>query len=243
MIQQPFVYVATGAFPRVAYGRRVLASVVIDSDSVFELQELSAIVGKRIARDFELEFFLAYARMVPWSLKYYTLPRPIYPALRIQPATIVQLAVSHAYSPPWYRFWERWSTFPYYIQLRGSKLYSKGAETPVRTPGPWRNDGTMVYGRGAEAIAQVVMGTGDLANARLIAAAPELLEALNVLKVDYAESEGCYCGQLLDGTCGYCKATTAIAHAEGAETPVRHKTENSSEVAVRHETENTEGEV
>jgi hypothetical protein len=48
----------------------------------------------------------------------------------------------------------------------------------------------------------------------------ELREALNVLKEDYADSEGCYCGQLVGGCnaegqpmgrCGFCKARAVIA--------------------------------
>ncbi len=53
-------------------------------------------------------------------------------------------------------------------------------------------------------------------------AAADLLEAVKILKEDYADSEGCYCGQLIGGSdsdglplrkCGYCKAVNAIAKA------------------------------
>ncbi len=53
-------------------------------------------------------------------------------------------------------------------------------------------------------------------------AAADLLEAVKILKEDYADSEGCYCGQLIGGAdsdglplrkCGYCKAVNAIAKA------------------------------
>jgi hypothetical protein len=51
----------------------------------------------------------------------------------------------------------------------------------------------------------------------------ELIEALQLLKEDFADSEGCYCGQVVGGTkdgeplgiCGYCKADAALAKACG----------------------------
>lgn len=109
----------------------------------------------------------------------------------------------------------------------------------THTPGPWR------LGSRKNAVCDYVgiiiancefshsatnrrKPTGDqcLANARLIAAAPKLLEALQALKMDYADSEGCYCGQLVGGckadgvpkgACGYCLALDAIADALGQE--------------------------
>lgn len=112
------------------------------------------------------------------------------------------------------------------------------------TPGPWAPVNLDVVapgegGRGHSGSIMVVAtvtrrnergsllydGDETQANARLIAAAPDLLEALKILMEDYAEHEGCYCGQLIGGCsaqggeplgkCGYCKASAAIAKAEG----------------------------
>jgi hypothetical protein len=55
----------------------------------------------------------------------------------------------------------------------------------------------------------------NTANARLIAAAPELLESLRVLVM---EGE-CYCSDEIKGRgpCGHCQAKAAIAKAQGKE--------------------------
>jgi hypothetical protein len=54
----------------------------------------------------------------------------------------------------------------------------------------------------------------------------KLVEALKALKEDYADSEGCYCGQMIGGTdseglplgkCGYCLASEAFREIGGQE--------------------------
>ena len=93
--------------------------------------------------------------------------------------------------------------------------------TATHTPGPWKFDGGEVWapqGRGPDHAANVCKMTGDsqsrAANASLIAAAPELLEALRRM-VDMFERH-------LDGRVGpddaagrWDSARDAIAKAEG----------------------------
>lgn len=55
---------------------------------------------------------------------------------------------------------------------------------PTHTPGPWKNQGTLVYqGETSAGVARIVADARgrELENARLIAAAPEMLEALEYL--------------------------------------------------------------
>lgn len=66
------------------------------------------------------------------------------------------------------------------------------SEQPKHTPGPWQFDGYGVFNQNNEPIAQIVGARSSVihsANARLIAAAPELLEAAewarDVLLVGY----------------------------------------------------------
>lgn len=96
------------------------------------------------------------------------------------------------------------------------------------TPGPWELLGLdIVSDPGVIATTPTPQRGGVFdreGNARLIAAAPELLEALKALHEDYALHEGCYCGQLVGGckkdgeplhVCGFCLSDAAIAKAEG----------------------------
>jgi len=100
------------------------------------------------------------------------------------------------------------------------------------TPGPWEvvdgGDFRQVHGPGGEAIAfepivvhrgSPATGTwvdanGEEANLRLIAAAPEMLEALRQAK-DWLDEVGCDCGTDEPGTCAMCLVDAAIAKAEG----------------------------
>lgn len=86
------------------------------------------------------------------------------------------------------------------------------------TPGPWKASGTSVY---AETGREIIFGAYNMwlgeieerkANARLIAAAPELLEALESTAAALAEiqnQETCDCEDLLRFACA------AIARARG----------------------------
>ena len=49
------------------------------------------------------------------------------------------------------------------------------------TPGPWRATDQMIYGPDRQLIAKVAIGSGKNANGFLIAAAPELREAISPL--------------------------------------------------------------
>lgn len=91
----------------------------------------------------------------------------------------------------------------------------------AHTPGPWTVDSNgpgheVVLARGGRHAIAAVQGPEDhgenLANARLIAAAPELLIALRVL---IATSE-CSCeGETCDSECTHVLARAAIDKAEG----------------------------
>lgn len=95
------------------------------------------------------------------------------------------------------------------------------------TPGPWSVNAnseqsdpdklSVEIGDGAYFICQVDGGIHQKANARLIAAAPELLEALESLFDDYkqlADSGDCGCWLLEDQEVGK-KALAVIAKARG----------------------------
>jgi hypothetical protein len=97
------------------------------------------------------------------------------------------------------------------------------------TPGPWSwskdmSDGKAgIYegdgGRDDVLIAEVTdeeTGNGTaIANANLIAAAPELLEALKTTVEDHQCAVNCN-GPNYDCPCWYCQACAAIAKAEGS---------------------------
>lgn len=93
---------------------------------------------------------------------------------------------------------------------------------PPYTPGPWayQNDIEMIVSRHPEwnwsSICKLATGEDsrqEESNARLIAAAPELLEALQGI----VENEhGCTCESECDGECWHAIALRAIAKAEGA---------------------------
>ncbi len=100
---------------------------------------------------------------------------------------------------------------------------------PKHTPGPWKHDdiyGLIVTQDGAEIAACHAGRTGGksetVPNARLIAAAPELLEALKQLLDDYSDATDC-CDPNCDCEGNDSKkrlaklATAAIAKAEGKE--------------------------
>jgi hypothetical protein len=93
----------------------------------------------------------------------------------------------------------------------------RSTETVSHTPGPWmpaKGPGLLVIVSQDESIATIATGTfkGELptdqilANARLIAAAPELLEALE----PFAKF-ACGCGE-----CHNCRALAAVNKARGA---------------------------
>ena len=82
------------------------------------------------------------------------------------------------------------------------------------TPGPWKandarnQDGTRdIYYVGQPVPWKIASGCSTVQNARLIAAAPDLLEALQDLSISASESG--YSGIVLD------RARTAIAKAKG----------------------------
>lgn len=76
------------------------------------------------------------------------------------------------------------------------------------TPGPWQAEGQKVIKPGGMVhIASTYEGSPE-ANARLIAAAPELLEALEGLARPCVFIEAC-------GLCGLCDANAVIAKARG----------------------------
>lgn len=84
----------------------------------------------------------------------------------------------------------------------------------MHTPGPWKREGIEIYASAPANvrphIARVIYG--DTANARLIAAAPELLEALKHL--DNAINEPSLGIDLIEASD---KARAAIAKAEGVQ--------------------------
>jgi len=86
---------------------------------------------------------------------------------------------------------------------------------PKVTPGPWRADGGVVELRHGDDMSRMIVPGRSLnegeANAHLIAAAPEMYEALRVL-VEYFE-EGKH--SVLDYESFIARARTAIAKAEG----------------------------
>jgi hypothetical protein len=97
----------------------------------------------------------------------------------------------------------------------------------------WQQNGSHIYTVDPERrlIARLCY-EGDETDARLhstLLAAPDLLEALEALFVDYAEFEGCYCGQIVGGCaqgtgkplgkCGHCLAEKAITKAGGSFMP------------------------
>lgn len=121
------------------------------------------------------------------------------------------------------------------------------------SPAPWKIDGEFDAGVNIgilDADGNEILGIspmdgenldewGDLsiANARLIAAAPDLLEACRTLFEDFAEAEACYCGQLIGGCdsdgqpreiCGYHLAEKAIKKA-GASFIVNAKAKGRSD--------------
>ena len=85
--------------------------------------------------------------------------------------------------------------------------------TPKHTPGPWKykplsEDTWFIFNR-----KDVITACGDENNARLIAAAPEMLEALKALVAYQADNETEYLG--MQQIIAYQRAKAAIAKAEG----------------------------
>ena len=91
----------------------------------------------------------------------------------------------------------------------------------AHTPGPWTSRGTCIYGSGAK-VAEVpsrlttpgatLFPVEATANARLIAAAPELLDALKAFCGDYESKQET---RDISLTAAYQHALTIIAKAEG----------------------------
>lgn len=68
------------------------------------------------------------------------------------------------------------------------------------TPGPWESFKGNIYGKGMQRISSVTnFGNNQDANAKLIAAAPEMLEALHKFKQDFEEK-----GEAKDTDFYYC---------------------------------------
>lgn len=74
-------------------------------------------------------------------------------------------------------------------------MNAKSPSTSKHTPGPWHigmKPGPIIYGPQGEQVADLrahlLMPDESAANARLIAAAPELLEALKTMTDEYASS-------------------------------------------------------
>lgn len=98
-------------------------------------------------------------------------------------------------------------------------------EKAKSTEGPWDTNGALVFAKSKNGLATLIAETvvcdnvsdeQRKANARLIAAAPKLLEALKLLNEDME----CYCkygSSVLMGRdkCAICIANEAIAKAEG----------------------------
>lgn len=84
-------------------------------------------------------------------------------------------------------------------------------EQGIHTPGPWTLSGNIVNGpHYAVAIVGGIYPTQD-ANARLIAAAPELLAALKMARTAFVRRSNSYHSNFLD------ELNAAIAKAEGRE--------------------------
>lgn len=89
----------------------------------------------------------------------------------------------------------------------------EGGRMSKHTPGPWTADGTRVY------IGDNPKDVGSVANARLIAAAPDLLEALKgVVATNCAQRALAYPDTFADLSFAIAvdAARAAIAKAEGA---------------------------
>ena len=88
--------------------------------------------------------------------------------------------------------------------------------TTQYTPGPWIIDRGQIRDTDGNSLTSVpysLGGTQDYANAALISAAPDLLEALRFLLADYIAIQG---DKLTGSTVPIDMAQAAIAKAEGA---------------------------
>lgn len=99
--------------------------------------------------------------------------------------------------------------------LSHSQIIEKHGRPAAHTPGPWRigDAGWSVFEPPTGGTPKLVASVTNKANARLIAAAPELLAALKEY-VDRHEAD-CMAGQKPNGLPEYDQAIAAIAKAEG----------------------------
>lgn len=94
------------------------------------------------------------------------------------------------------------------------------SDATKRTPGPWSfgytgMTGYGIYGGGQHIATSILYKRdGGEANARLIAAAPELLEALKNLRSSVGGGPK-FCGHDYSCICAWDASTAAIAKAEG----------------------------
>lgn len=97
------------------------------------------------------------------------------------------------------------------------------------TPGPWESGlcgevevgEILIYGNNGKAIASIFYGKAQEANARLIAAAPLMVEALRACAYLPCCYENAHCSMMPPGAnrpiCAPCQARAALAAAEGEE--------------------------
>ena len=82
------------------------------------------------------------------------------------------------------------------------------------TPGPWYIDGPAITSHTYHRLDCIVENVDTLANAKLIAAAPELLEALEQVLIEYDEVDLAY-GEPQSFTSAINEARRVIAKARG----------------------------